>query len=429
GLNRIAIAVTSSGIAALLMSGGKTAHFRFKIPLKLIKTTTLNIKKQSDLADLIRKAKVILWDEAPMMDRFAFEAVDRSFRDLMDVNEPFGGKVMVLGGDFRQILSVVVRGTRAQIVNACLKSSDLWKFFTSMKLTKNMRVQQQENVEQKNFVDFLLQVGEGKVLVYSDIGDDFIQLPDDIVLSSKDDKNLEKLISEIFNDINTNYQNSDYIEDRAILTTKNIDVEKINDQILKSIPDKQVFEYKSADSIEEKEEVDSSLYTLEFLNSLTPSGMPPHELNLKIDVPVILLRNINPAEGLYNGTRLIIKNCYDYIFEAEILTGVNQGKKIFLPRIRLTPSDLDLLFQLVRRQFPIKLSFAMTINKVQGQTIPIMGLYLPKSVFTHGQLYVALSRVQSKNNIKVLVEDRHKKEKEGIYTKNIVYREIFAESE
>jgi len=110
GLNGIAIAVASSGIAALLMSGGRTAHSRFKIPLKLTKDTTLDIKKQSELADLIRKTKVILWDEAPMMNKFAFEAVDKTFQDLMDNTKPFGGKVIVLGGDFRQILPVVIRG-------------------------------------------------------------------------------------------------------------------------------------------------------------------------------------------------------------------------------------------------------------------------------------------------------------------------------
>ena len=65
----------------------------------------------------------------------------------------------------------------------------------------------------------------------------------------------------------------------------------------------------------------------------------------------------------------------------------------------------------------------MTINKAQGQTIPHMGLYLPDHVFTHGQLYVALSRVQSKDNIKILVR---KGKKDGeVYTKNIVYKEIF----
>ena len=97
---------------------------------------------------------------------------------------------------------------------------------------------------------------------------------------------------------------------------------------------------------------------------------------------------------------------------------------MFIPRISITPSDADLPFKLIRRQFPIRLAFAMSINKAQGQTIPNMGLYLPKPVFTHGQLYVALSRVQSKNNISVLVEDGFVDGKLGVYTKNIVYKEI-----
>jgi ATP-dependent DNA helicase PIF1 len=127
GLNGIAIAVASSGIAALLMSGGRTAHSRFKIPLKLIENATLNINKQSDLTTLIRDAKVILWDEAPMLNKIVYEAVDRTFKDLLDNDKPFGGKVVVLGGDFRQILPVIVRGTREQIVNVCLSKSILWK--------------------------------------------------------------------------------------------------------------------------------------------------------------------------------------------------------------------------------------------------------------------------------------------------------------
>jgi ATP-dependent DNA helicase PIF1 len=149
-------------------------------------------------------------------------------------------------------------------------------------------------------------------------------------------------------------------------------------------------------------------------------------LVLKKETPIILLRNLSPTEGLVNGTRLIVKNCHQYFIDAEILTGVNQGKRVFIPRAKLSPSDADLPFQLIRRQYPIKLSFVMTINKAQGQTIPIMGLYLPKPVFSHGQLYVALSRVQSKDNLKVLVKDGHIKGKDGIYTKNIVYREIFS---
>src|SRR4051794_33529424 len=125
--DQIAIAVASSGIAALLLDGGRTAHSRFKIPIKLTETSTLDISVTSELAELIRMTKLIIWDEAPMAHRFAFEAVERTFRDVTDNEKPFGGIIVVLGGDFRQILPVVIRGRREQIVNACIKNSDLWK--------------------------------------------------------------------------------------------------------------------------------------------------------------------------------------------------------------------------------------------------------------------------------------------------------------
>ncbi|KAG2902808.1 hypothetical protein PC119_g16072 [Phytophthora cactorum] len=123
---KIALAVASSDIASLLLMGGRNAHSTFKIPLKLDDTSTCSIFKQSHLKGLIQKASLVIWDEAAMTHRHAFEAVDRSLRDLMDNDdEPFGGKVFVLSGDFRQILPVVVRGTPAQTIDACLKSSTL----------------------------------------------------------------------------------------------------------------------------------------------------------------------------------------------------------------------------------------------------------------------------------------------------------------
>ena len=145
---------------------------------------------------------------------------------------------------------------------------------------------------------------------------------------------------------------------------------------------------------------------------------------LKKGVPIILLRNLSPIEGLCNGTRLIVRDFYNHVIDAEILTGSHFGKRVFIPRISITPSDTELPFKLIRRQFPVRLAFAMSINKAQGQTIPNMGLYLPNPVFTHGQLYVALSRVQSKHKISVLVKDGGVDDKPDVYTKNIVYKEI-----
>jgi hypothetical protein len=114
------------------------------------------------------------------------------------------------------------------------------------------------------------------------------------------------------------------------------------------------------------------------------------------------------------------------------MVGDHAGKRIFLPRIPLCPSDDEMFpFQFKRKQFPIRLSFAMTINKAQGQTLPNVGVYLPEPVFSHGQLYVALSRATARSNIRILVvppSDRNDKKNKtkinGIYTKNIVYKEV-----
>ncbi|KAH0715764.1 hypothetical protein KY284_008669 [Solanum tuberosum] len=96
----IALACATSGVAAALLPGGRTAHSSFGIPLQANETTMTHMSKQGSGAKLIRQAKLIIWDEAPMAKRHTIETVDRSFRDIMDKDTPFGGKIMVFGGDF-----------------------------------------------------------------------------------------------------------------------------------------------------------------------------------------------------------------------------------------------------------------------------------------------------------------------------------------
>jgi ATP-dependent DNA helicase PIF1 len=156
------------------------------------------------------------------------------------------------------------------------------------------------------------------------------------------------------------------------------------------------------------------------------SSLPPHLLKLKVGAPVILLRNLSPSTGLCNGTRLRVVRISQRVVECEILAGKYACNMIFIPRIPLESSTAaDLPFNFKRTQFPLRLAFAMTINKAQGQTLKHVGLCLTEPVFTHGQLYVALSRVTDGKNLRIIVPDTPEARREG-KIKNVVYSEVFS---
>ena len=192
GEKKIAVATATSGVAASIMPGGRTAHSRFKIPLNLEDGKSCRITKQSGTAKLLRMASLILWDEATMTKRQAIEALDRSMRDIMECpDRPFGGKTVVFGGDFRQVLPVVRKGSRGQIIDASLWSSNLWKGMRQLRLVKNMRAQNDEW-----FADYLLRVGNGTEETDKEGN---IRLPEDICVSSTGDDtaDIKKLIDRV----------------------------------------------------------------------------------------------------------------------------------------------------------------------------------------------------------------------------------------
>ena len=139
----------------------------------------------------------------------------------------------------------------------------------------------------------------------------------------------------------------------------------INNEVLSKLPVK-VKEHLSADKALCDEEQDANNYPIEFLNKLTPPGMPPHKLMLKPNCIVMLLRNLDIKRGLCNGTRLRVNRLHNYVLDAEVLTGSNKGARVLLPRIRLAPSDPNQPFTLQRTQFSIRLSYCLTINKIVG---------------------------------------------------------------
>eukprot|EP00794_Sanderia_malayensis_P001220 gene1220-biopygen449 len=140
---------------------------------------------------------------------------------------------------------------------------------------------------------------------------------------------------------------------------------------------------------------------MEFLNAQTPGGMPLHSLQLKFGTTIILLRNIEPAKGLCNGTRLIVRDLKQHIITAEIITTQNKGQYVILPRITMTCQDSSLPISMARKQFQVRLAYCLTNNKAQGQSLTHVGIYLPEPVFAHGQLYVAISRAQSFSGLKL----------------------------
>lgn len=246
--------------------------------------------------------------------------------------------------------------------------------------------------DMRSFGEWLLQLGEGLIESTKHDGDSeasWIKIPNELLIYT-DDLKIKAIFEYTYPDFIKNYFSTEYLKQRAILTPTNDLADEINAYILDIVP-KQSKEYLSVDSISKCFDTCNDadiLYPTEYLNTLNANNFPQHRLVLKIGVPIMLLRNLNQSIGLCNGTRLIITNLGDNIIEAAIITGTNIGSKVYIPRINLTTRGTKWPFILCRRQFPIKVCYAMTINKSQGQTLHNVGIYLKKPVFTHGQLTV-----------------------------------------
>jgi len=213
------------------------------------------------VAELVRKADLIIWDEAPMMHRRVFEAVDHTLRDLMQLDDAqatgkiFNGKTMVFGGDFRQILPIVPKVGRKDIVSASLPRSHLWQHVTILRLHINMQVMATNSEEQQESAKWVLNVGDGSLPAIAGeegVDPDWIKIPSHMRLPAED-CNLKRLIRTIYPDHCYHSGDAMYFMQRNILAPKNTDVDEVNNAILESLFEKS-HTYLSANSLAPTEE-------------------------------------------------------------------------------------------------------------------------------------------------------------------------------
>ncbi|CAN1138452.1 ATP-dependent DNA helicase PIF1 [Linum perenne] len=436
----IALVVASSGIAATLLPDASTAQSRFKIPLEVHHTSTCTLRKDTQSAEIIKAATLIVWDEAPMVHRLSFEAVDRSICDIMGMPlsgsnyRPFGGKSVLLGGDFRQTLPVIAEGSRTDCINASLTRSPLWCHCKLLHLTHNMRISDSSSnlvpvFQDLNFSDWVLAMGDGQLplaVCPRRVGSDFIDIPPRFFIE-RIGNDLASIVNTVYPHFCASFMSQPYIKERAIVTPTNKLVSSINDHILSLVPG-DARTYFSLDSIVPEGNASPNIHTvypIEFLNTLSFNGVPEHAITLKEKTPVMILRNINPALGLCNGTRVFITKLCQHVLKGVVIGGFSEGTLVAIPRIVLDVTGHRWPFTLRRRQFPVRTCYAMTINKSQGQTLDVVGLYLPTPVFSHGQLYVAVSRVRSVEGLHIMLGNSS--DADQTVTRNIVYDEIFSD--
>ncbi|XP_065639509.1 uncharacterized protein LOC100203419 [Hydra vulgaris] len=213
-----------TGIAATLLTNGSTLHGLFKLPVPILDNSTCNVTPNSIHGHFLSQVSLFLLDETSMIPKHALNAIDRLLKDVCNNNFPFGGKVILFGGDFRQILPVVKRGQPAEVVEAGIKCSLHWQWVQKFKLTENMRVYDGE----REFSNWLLRLDSGTVFVKEE--DPFkgcIEIPHQCLIREND-----SIVEKIFGDA----EQDDYAK-RVILTPTNVDSLSINEEVLQRLPD------------------------------------------------------------------------------------------------------------------------------------------------------------------------------------------------
>ena len=355
----IALGMATTGIAATLLTGGKTVHSRLKVPIHLDEESIISpiLKENCSLNMLLKQTSLIIIDEVSMGNKVLFQAIDKTLRMLKEKDAPFGGIVTVLSADWQQCLTVVQKASPAEIIYQTLKACDLWLDAKKYKLTKNMRVTSNDPYA-REFCDFLLRIGSGTEPT-NPTDSDMVMIPPHMRSKAS---NVQGFCAEIFHEIDqmklahnspdewNEFIKTDewknYIMSRAVICPTNSDTEEINQYLIKKIPG-QLHIFKSIDKVLNTK--DGHDYPTEYLNSIYLGSIPPHILELKVGTPIILVRNLNPRQGMMNGTRCILLQIGKRVLKAQICCGPYKGTEFLIPKILFHPEDKNIPFEFERR--------------------------------------------------------------------------------
>jgi hypothetical protein len=361
-----AMCVAASAMAATLLPNGQTAHAGLKIPIECDQQSYCTW--DTETRKRLKSVSVLFWDEISMVSYHVAETVDRSFRNLMGNDCPFGGKAVVFCGDFRQLPPVVKPGNGEYF---SLLNRDWFLSAQTATFTQNFRLN-----NDPSYAHLLPKIGDGSI--------DEIQIPASCIATS-----LEEIIAKVYGDNVSNESNTGSI----ILAYTLHQCAIINDAVLNKIPGEPQYSVAVDDCSECKS---PDLYPSEYISSLNITGSPPAILQLKHKARFMICRNIDPPTvcngimaELISATRL---NC-----TLRLLNGPGRNSTVVLPRITFyIPSETSgLPFNFTRRQFPISPAYCLSVHKSQGQSLRRVGFVADTDAFSHGQVFVAMSRVGS----------------------------------
>eukprot|EP00435_Cladocopium_sp_Y103_P060653 s247_g22.t1 len=350
GRGDIAVACSWNGLAASLLPGGRTCHARFGFPVSIPQEhVPWRVKARTGKGQVLIRTSLLLWDEVVTAPAGALDAADACLRDLCQCDKPFGGKVVVLGGDLRQTLPVLEHADRSEIIANAITGSMVWANPVLRRVHLSSNIRTRHNVP---FQNFLLQVGDGRVPYDADLGQRSIVLPNTFLAPST--WNPTDLILFAFGDVvgaterallRPTAEHLDDLAQRAILAPKNDHVRDLNNAVLAHFPADGIMDLYGSSSLVAATQEDLSAFPPDYLNSLELPDLPPHCLRLCRGALISLLRNLDYERGLCNDTRCLVVRVGPRVLDVLVLSGTHQGHRAFIPRIPLSLTENTLTSQ------------------------------------------------------------------------------------